>query len=116
MKIPMTATKSAIFDASGIAVVTLGPNRPFTSWKIEKITTSTDNSTETQLRIYRGIVTASNFISGTNSANENADDSANINLITSEFLTFVWSNGSGGKIATIVIYGEEKIKRNVGEE
>jgi hypothetical protein len=111
VRIPLQLSISATFKDNGfggtIATAVTGPSVYGSKWNVTKIRTIT-NSTQTlgasSLQIYRGTITQSNTFDNTDNA-DNDTDTCDESFIAGDFLTFVWTNGDIGSVATAVISG-----------
>jgi hypothetical protein len=96
---------SVTLNASGNGTVYLGPTMPGVLWNVANVAcfTSTAVSVPT-FQLYSPSVSATNFIGGSYSGNQDSD---NINIILYPGLQLigVWTGGDSGAIATMSVYG-----------
>jgi hypothetical protein len=112
MNIPLMEFAQATADANGRAVAEAAPEKFGDSWEVTLISTNTNSTSESQLRVYRGVESASALLLSTYSANnDNASGGAAINVGAGDKLVFVWSGASSGSICTARIEGTLKSGR-----
>lgn len=106
----VSVTAQFIPDGAGgtVCSAVASPTRAGISWRVDKITTLVQPSATSippQLRVYRGPQSNTTYLEGSNSADNDTSDTAH-DLGSSDFLTFVWSGGTVGAIATATLFGE----------
>jgi hypothetical protein len=106
--LPLAESSSAAFNAAGRAVVTLGPSRSYERWHITLTAVQTTSTTQTTLKEYRYTEAPNNFIEGTSAGNLNSSDSVK-DLSSGERITYVWTNGTPGSVATVTIRGDRTL-------
>ena len=89
-------------DGSGVgrAVAMLGPEKYGDVWHVSLMTTTSDSTTDVQLRVYRNIESAGAMVDSTYSGRQ-ATSPADLILRTGEKLVAVWSKGDLGANCTI---------------
>lgn len=99
---------SAIFDATGRAVIVLNPDRARDWWKVNRYQCHTNSTTSTKLTVYLGSEMQGSRRDYTVRGND--DVSENVNNITvppqGTPLRFVWTGGTPGAVAEISVSGE----------
>lgn len=101
---------SATADASGRAVVRVGPQTAFERWHVTAIQVqSTSDPLVPKCSIYRGAESRSRLIEGTYDGTFDHSDT-NLWLETGEQLVAVWEEGNAAHNATLTIEGE-KVRR-----
>ena len=102
---PLQEYLQATADADGRAVVSTGPAKFGDSWTVKSMATTTDSSTESQLRVYRGAESDSALVASTYSGNQDTAGGSEILVPSQDKLVFVWSNASPGALCTCRLEG-----------
>lgn len=111
------ASVSATFVSDGaggtVCRAVVSPTRAGISWDIESISSvvSPPSVPSSQLKIHRGPESNTTYIEGTYTA-DNDSTNTPYTLGSTDFLTFVWRNGTLGAVATATIIGTAKDRRN----
>lgn len=100
-----------VAGADGRAEGSAGPYRYGEQWLVRQISTTTTSSTETQLRIYRGVVSDSALIMSTYSGNQDTAGGSELTVYAGDKLVFVWSGANPGARCTARIEGDIKSQR-----
>lgn len=108
---PLLEYVQATADANGRAVVSLGPKKYGDSWTVKTLATITDSTTESQLRVYRGVEANSAIVASTYSGNQDTASGNPIDVPSQDKLVFVWSNASVGANCTCRIEGDLNSRR-----
>lgn len=108
---PLLEYVTAIADASGKAMVSTGPQRYGDSWTVTLLATTTNSTTESQLRIYRGVESDSALVATTYSGNQDTAGGNTIQIPAQDKLVFVWSGASLGAVCTCRIEGDLNSRR-----
>lgn len=104
---PLQEFVQATADANGRAVGTTGPERYGERWSVTLINTNTNSSTESELKVYRGVESNSARVLGTYSGNsDTAGGGKPIDVPSGDKLVFVWSGASPGAICTARLEGD----------
>lgn len=108
--LPLLASANATFISDGVGgsvarVPHLGPRRYGTTWHVTHMVSTTNSVVPSQVRVYRNIESPTTIVDGSDSANQDTSET-DITLGSGEFLTFVWTKGDIGAIATITVSGE----------
>ena len=107
--VPLDASVSAVFDATGDATASLGPTTYGTTWEIQGLSTSSDSTDECELRVFKNNPnSAGSMVLNTFAGNADSSAGDNIVLRFGERLHFVWSNGTPNARATGVIFGVQR--------
>lgn len=110
MSFPLDASGSAKFISDGhggtIATVILGPTVYPTSWQIDRmvVTTTNTNVLQSRLNVYRGMISPSRVVDSTYTGDQNVSETS-IALACLDTLAFVWTGGSIGSVATVILSG-----------
>jgi hypothetical protein len=106
LQTPLTDAAYAIADATGVATVSFGPQRPNTYWIVETVAVSASSNTlEPNAKIYKNGVNPGTFISGTYSGSNDADDNVMQKLWPGEQITVQWTNADIGAQCTAAYRG-----------
>lgn len=106
MNLPLLEYVQATADSSGRASVVKGPAKYGESWEVTLISTSTNSTLESQLRVYRGVESDSAQVLSTYSGNsDTAGGGANIVVPSQDKLVFVWTGATAGALCTARIEG-----------
>jgi hypothetical protein len=97
-------TASATFNSSGIAESIIGPGRARESWTVEQLVTRTTSVTQTQLFVRR-YNTSGPRLDYTARGNNDVSP-CSYEVPVGQKLSFQWTGGSAGTIATCDIDGE----------
>lgn len=93
-------------ESGGTATVSIGPKKYGDRWTVKTLSTSTNSTTESQLRVYRGAVGPTAQVASTYSGNNDTASGNPIDLSSSDRLVFQWTGLSTGAIATCRIEGD----------
>jgi len=97
-------TATGIFDSTGAVEVIIGPIRARESWRINQLVTRTTSTTPTQLFVRRYNVSGPR-LDYTARANNDVSD-CDYDVPAGQKLSFQWTGGTVGTIATCDIDGE----------
>lgn len=101
----------ATFDASGRAVVSLGPTVYGSKWNVDRMVVTTQSSAVTKCFVYRNVEQATALTDSTKTGNADTSET-DIDLTPPDKLLFVWSGGTPGAIATAIVSGTLDTGRN----
>lgn len=110
------ASVSAQFVSDGVGGTVCravaSPTRAGISWEIDNISTtvSPPSVPSSRLKTYRGPESSTTYIEGTFTADNDNSDTKHT-LGPTDFLTFVWTGGSIGAVATATLTGQLKDRR-----
>lgn len=95
-----------IVDDKGNCTVRIGPGRSNVTWKIARLTTSTDrqDGKNTVLRVYKNYPTAQTLVDSTWTADSNIS-TTDIILTAGEKLVAVYSQGAPGSQCMLTVAG-----------
>lgn len=109
-KVPLDTAGSAVFTGllpDTRAVLVIGPDRANVGWTVKRIVTTT-NSTEQNsslLRVYRNTETPSQLQDSTFLGDSDSSET-DIAIRSGERMVFVWTGGTPGSTATIILSGD----------
>lgn len=106
MKYPLLEYVQATADANGRAVASLGPKKYGDSWIVKTLAALTNSTTESQLRVYRGVEAQTAIVASTYSGNQDSASGNVIEVPSQDKLVFVWSGASVGASCTCRIEGD----------
>jgi hypothetical protein len=98
------ARAQAIFDANGVATDSKGPFRAHESWRVQQLATRTSSALVTTLTVYR-YNTSGPRLDFTNKGNGDVSP-CDYDVPSGQNLTFQWTGGTPGTVATCDIDGE----------
>ena len=101
---PLDTNRTARFDASGTAKVTLGPTVYGESWRVRRMTVTSDSSNDSDARVYLNAEIDSRLVAGTWSGNRDFNET-DLTLQTLDQLIVVWVGGTVGANASFLIQG-----------
>jgi hypothetical protein len=106
-KYPLLEYVQTTADANGRAVASTGPKKFGESWDVTLISTNTNSTAESQLRVYRGVESETSQILSTYSGNsDTAGGGSNIKVPAQDKLVFVWSGCDAGSTCNARIEGD----------
>src|SRR5882762_6391746 len=103
---PLLEFVQATAGADGRAVASKGPAKYGDSWEVTTLATTTNSTTESQLRVYRGVESNSALVASTYSGNQDTAGGNTIKVPGQDKLVFVWSGATPGAICTCRIEGD----------
>jgi len=106
VKYPLMEYVEAVADANGRATVTTGPQKFGDSWTVKSMATTTTSTSESQLRIYRGVESDSALLASTYSGNQDTAGGNEIQIPGQDKLVFVWTGCDVGAVCTCRIEGD----------
>lgn len=95
---------TAVFDASGKAVVRLGPTVYGSRWKVDLMSVSTTSTLQTTCNVYRDSESAAASLDNTRTGNLDTSNT-DIDLTAGQVILFVWTGGTPGALATVSVSG-----------
>jgi hypothetical protein len=101
---PLDTNRTATFNASGIARLEIGPAVFGESWRIRRMTVSTDSALNTDVRVYLNAEVDSRMVAGSYSGDRDFNET-DITLQTLDKLIVVWISGTPGANASFLIQG-----------
>lgn len=100
----LDTSRSARFDAGGIARLFIGPQVFGESWRVRRMTVSTDSTSDTDARVYIGLENDSRMVAGTYSGNRDFNET-DITLLSLDTFIVVWDGGNPGANAIFYVQG-----------
>lgn len=100
---------SAVFNASGIAVVSI-QNGSLARWEVKLLNINTTSDSDTKCLVYRGQVSTRNQIDATEELGNTNTSPTDVTVMPGDVITARWENGTPGAIATFIIEGDEILK------
>ena len=110
-RLSLAKSGSAVFDSSGTATVVLR-NTSQNRWEVDNEAVSTTSTKATSCTVYEGSAVVTNQRDFTKVGNGRASNTQ-YSLLFNNFLTFVWTGGDVGAIATVTINGDEYTKGRI---
>lgn len=110
-RLPLLEYVQAIADADGRAVATAGPKKYGESWTVNLLATMTDSTTESQLRVYRGVESDTAIVASSYSGNQDTASGNALEVGSQDKLVFVWSGASVGAACVCRIEGDLNSRR-----
>jgi hypothetical protein len=104
--IALDRTRTAVFDAAGVARVTVFPDRSRDVWEVTRYQVTTTSTAGTECTVYRGSEHSGAQVDFTRTGN--GDTSEQFHPVRVDFgqpLVFVWIGGTPGAVATVSILG-----------
>lgn len=110
-RLPLLEYVQATADVDGRAVASIGPKRYGESWTVTMLATVSDSTTESQLRVYRGVESDTAIVASSYSGNQDTASGNSLEVGSQDKLVFVWSNASVGSSCTCRIEGDLNSRR-----
>ena len=104
---PLDTNASGVFDAAGIARVRLGPKVFGDTWRVRRMTVSTDSVDDTDVKVYLNSEIATRMVAGSYSGNRDFNET-DLTLQTLDTLICVWDSGTLGAHADFIIQGTKE--------
>ncbi len=98
------ASVSATFGADGRAVARAGPNVYGSRWNVDLMVVSATSTLESECKVYRNVEQPTAMLDNTRTGNQDVSD-CNIDVRPGETLVVVWTGGTPGALATVVVNG-----------
>lgn len=111
MKYPLMEFVEATANAEGRAEISKGPDKYGTSWNVRMFACSSNSTTESRLKVYRGFESPSAMVASTYSGNGDTSGGDEIEVSSNEKLLFVWENASPGSLCTCRFEGDLNSQR-----
>lgn len=109
--LPLYEYVQATADENGRASVTTGPKKYGESWTVRTLATVTDSTSESQLRVYRGVEADTAIVASSYSGNQDTAGGSEIVIGSGDKLVFVWTGASNGATCTCRIEGDLNSRR-----
>ncbi len=98
-------TASAPVDASGVAVVQLGPVPAWERWEAASVAVAASGG-QPEARLYRGAPGVANLLGGTFSGNRDTYDPAQpVSLLEGQSLVIEWTRATPGTVVSATAMG-----------
>jgi hypothetical protein len=104
---PLDTNARAVFDITGTARLRIGPTVFGESWRVRRMTVSTDSAGDTDAKVYLNAELDSRMVAGSYSGNRDFNET-DVTLQTLDQLIVVWLEGSPGANATFVLQGTKE--------
>lgn len=101
---PLDTSASAVFGATGVARLRIGPQVFGDSWRVRRMTVNTTSDADTDVRVYLNAEMDSRLVAGSFSGNRDFNET-DLTLQTLDTLIVVWVDGTPGANATFVLQG-----------
>ena len=106
---PLVESRSAVFDANGIAVIdAVGPATPFERWEIESTQTYSDSASQTRLEIHDNSA-RTRLVEGTYSGNLDTTNTV-FKVPQNTKLYYRWTLGTPGSSAKVSLNGKRFVQ------
>lgn len=97
----------ATIGANGIGTVTIGPERGGESWRITRMSVQCTSVLQTEVRIYRDIISTLKMLFNSKSGNSDvASGDPPLDIPSNGHIVIEWRNGTPGAIGTVVVEGK----------
>lgn len=104
----ITDARNVTLNGSGNGEVTYGPGRPNTRMRITGVGVQVSSNTLIPTaKVYEGDADPTNYVSGTETGHNDADNALDIELYPGEHTTVRWEGGDPAATATATFRGEE---------
>jgi hypothetical protein len=101
---PLDTNVTGIFGDDGFARVFIGPRVYGETWRVRRMTVSTDSASDTDARVYLNNEIPSRMVAGSYSGNRDFNET-DITLQTLDTFIVVWDGGQPGARADFLIQG-----------
>jgi len=101
---PLDTNRTVTFDATGTARVTVGPTVYGESWRVRRMTVTSDSALDSDARVYLNSEIDSRLVAGTWSGNRDFNET-DLTLQTLDRLIVVWVGGTIGAHASFLVQG-----------
>jgi hypothetical protein len=109
--IPLDTNRTVIFDSSGIARVIIGPTVYGETWRVRRMTVSSDSAADSDAKVYLNSEVDSRLVAGSFSGNRDFNET-DITMQTLDRFICVWSGGTPGARASFLLQGvSERVGR-----
>ncbi len=104
---PLDTNARAVFNTAGEARLRIGPTVFGETWRVRRMTVSSDSLADTDARVYLNAEVDSRMIAGSWSGNRDFNET-DVTLQTLDQLIVVWVSGTTGANATFVLQGTKE--------
>lgn len=101
---PLDTSRTATFDAAGIARVVLGPTVYGERWRVKRMSVNTTSANDTDVRVYLNAEIDTRMIDGSYTGNRDFSET-DLTLQTLDRLIVVWIAGTPGALASFLVQG-----------
>lgn len=101
---PLDTNRSAIFGATGVARLEIGPVVFGETWRVRRMTVTTGSLANTDARVYLNAEIDSRMVAGSYSGDRDFNET-DVTLQTLDKLIVVWVDGTPGAIASFLLQG-----------
>lgn len=101
---PLDTNRTVKFDSTGTARIIIGPTVFGESWRVRRMTVTSDSALDSDARVYLNAEIDSRLVAGTWSGNRDFNET-DITLQTLDRFIVVWVNGTPNANASFLIQG-----------
>lgn len=101
---PLDTNRNAVFNSVGVARLEIGPTVFGESWRVRRMTVSTDSVTDTDVKVYLNADIDSRMVAGSYSGNRDFNET-DITLQTLDKLIVIWTDGNPGSNVSFLLQG-----------
>lgn len=101
----LVEAQSTTLDSNGRGELRFGPTVYGARWRIDRMTTNGNATTNPECNVYRGGEADTSLIDTTTTGNGDVSET-NLELRDGEFITVVWSGGNSGAVMSFRVEGE----------
>lgn len=101
---PLDTNRTAVFDSTGRASLTIGPTVFGESWRVRRMTVTSDSASDSDARVYLNAELDSRLVAGSWSGNRDFNET-DLTLQTLDRLIVVWDGGTTGAHASFLLQG-----------
>ena len=101
---PLDTNRIAVFDSAGTARLTIGPTIFGETWRVRRMTVTSDSLSDSYARVYLNAELDSRLVAGSWSGNRDFNET-DITLQTLDRFIVVWVGGTPGRHASFLVQG-----------
>jgi hypothetical protein len=101
---PLDTNRTAQFNSAGVARLTIGPTVYGESWRIRRMTVTSDSTADSDVRVYLNAEIDSRLVAGSWSGNRDFNET-DITLQTLDRFIVVWVGGTPNANASFLLQG-----------
>lgn len=102
--LPLDTNRTVVFDSSGTARITIGPSVYGETWRVRRMTVTSDSAADSDARVYLNAEIDSRLVAGTWSGNRDFNET-DITMQTLDRFICVWTGGTPGARASLLLQG-----------
>jgi hypothetical protein len=102
--LPLDTNRTVTFDSTGTARIIIGPSVYGETWRVRRMTVTSDSAVESDARVYLNAEIDSRLVAGSWSGNRDFNET-DITLQTLDRFICVWTRGTTGARASLLIQG-----------